>query len=153
MSLALDPKDWVLIDSENNACKHEKPLPTDLLAEVQNTYNIKVDNIKEFGVSPTKFTAGIVRCEPGYWYPPHADHESKIISSVLYLSPRDAPATIFVDEVDSPMWERNKLVCWKNNGEIHWYKNDTDYNRYTLNIYQRDKETRLVVETSRASNN
>lgn len=145
LELAGNDQHWVLVDKEGTASKYEMELPDYLVKDIEQQYRSKIINRTEFGIDPQNFKAGLVKCEPGYWYPHHKDHATKVISTVVYLSPKEAPATIFLGS-QSPCWRTNRLVAWKNEGQVHWYKNDTEFNRYTLNIYQMNKETLFVVE-------
>lgn len=145
LDIAQSDSGWVLVDKEGTASKYEMQLPEYLTEAIKEQYRRKIINLTEFGIDPENFRVGIIKCEPGYWYPLHADHYSKLISAVVYLSPKQAPATIFQDE-QSPRWRVNRLVAWKNDGQVHWYKNDTQEDRYTLNIYQTKGDVNFVVD-------
>lgn len=146
MMYTLKDKSWSRVDSYGITHKYEKPLEGNLLNQVRQVYREKVNNVADFGIDPKYFSVGIVKCEPGYAYPFHVDIPSKVISSVVYLSPLEGDATIFTSTL-SPVWRPNRLVSWKNESQEHCYHNTKDLDRYTLNIYQMEQEVSYVVET------
>lgn len=142
MSEALQENGWVFVDNCGNRYKKfEKPLNSCYVDKIEQAYK-KVLNLKQELV----FSAGLVKCEPGYTYPVHADHSAKVISSVVYLAPKKNTGTLFNVEGEVA-WKENRLVSWENTGQLHWYHNFHDEWRYTLNIYQTKGGNSFVVET------
>ena len=151
MTYAILDKNWTKVDHNRTCNKYEKSLPYSLINRVYTTYSESVNNLSEFGLDPEFFSVGLVKCDPGYAYPIHADKESKVISAVVYLSPLEGNSTKF-SGMTNPEWKSNRLVAWKNEGQEHWYYNNKEQDRYTLNIYQTMEEVSYVVETSRDKN-
>ena len=118
---------------KGKAQKHEADLGKELTAWVKKNYTQRVG--EPVG---TNFKVGIVKCDPVYHYNMHADHPSKIISSVVYLHPKKSTGTIFEQDNLEVAWRPNRLIAWENRGQRHFYENRTTQPRYTLNIYQID---------------
>lgn len=118
--------------------KHEADLPEDISLQIKKVYEEKV------GPTVGYWRTSIVRCDPGYRYPVHADISGKLQSTVLYLYPEVGDGTRFVEEGEL-RWKPNRLITWKNKGQLHSYKNSKPERRYTLNIYQQDSETKWAV--------
>lgn len=133
-----DEYSYELVDEEGGKAKHEADLSPSVTEHIKKTYESKV------GPTVGHLRCTIVRAEPGYWYPVHADHKSKLVSSVLYLWPDHSDGTDFVHD-DDVTWQTNRLVTWRNEGQLHQYRNSTDECRYTINIYQQVVDRRLGV--------
>ena len=117
---------------KGQAHKYEAELGKELTAWVKKNYAERV-------MEPQgNFKVGIVKCDPVYHYNMHADHPSKIISSVVYLHPKKSTGTIFEQDNLEVEWRPNRLIAWENRGQRHFYENRTSQPRYTLNIYQTD---------------
>lgn len=89
----------------------------------------------------------LVRCDPGYCYPPHRDHELKMISIVVYLDDI-GDATLLKTENQNVLvkWRKNRAVVFENAKHgIHWYKNTTNKYRYSLNIYITKEPVAFIV--------
>ena len=136
-----DEYTYRLVDTEGDASKHEANLSPSVNQLIREVYESKVGSIEH------NFYCTIVKAEPGYWYPDHADHPSKIVSSVLYLWPDEGDGTQFRNEQDVA-WQTNRLVTWHNQGQVHRYGNTTTQARYTLNLYQLDGEHQLGVSNT-----
>ncbi|MCH1580814.1 MAG: hypothetical protein L7S55_08925 [Luminiphilus sp.] len=134
-----DEYEYKLIDSSGGADKYEANLSSSLNQEIRQCYEHKVGKVKGH------FRCSIVKAEPGYWYPEHADHDTKLVSSVLYLWPDEGDGTHFTTD-DDVAWQINRLVTWPNEGQLHSYRNTKPDNRYTLNIYQLSKGSTFMVE-------
>lgn len=137
------------IDGTEEAKKFEADLGSDIVQQVQECYEDKVAKTEGF------FSAGVVRCDPKYTYALHADHPSKLISSVVYLCPEIGNGTYFLKEdggdqgkaMEQIVWRPNRLVTWRNTGQLHFYHNKTKELRYTLNIYQKKDDKVFKVLT------
>jgi len=136
-----DEYDYHCVDSCERGSKHEAMLGDRINTSIREAYEDRVGKVQG------QFYCSIVRAEPGYWYPDHADHSTKIVSSVVYLWPDDGDGTQFADHADVT-WQTNRLVTWVNDGQVHSYRNTRNEDRYTLNLYQTAGDSRLsVVET------
>jgi hypothetical protein len=137
------------IDGTEEAKKFEADLGSDIVQQVQECYEDKVGETEGF------FSAGVVRCDPKYTYELHADHPSKLVSSVVYLYPETGNGTYFLKEdngnqgkiMDEIVWHPNRLVTWANQGQLHMYGNKTEELRYTLNIYQKKNDEVFEVRS------
>lgn len=141
----LNDFDYYTVDKTKDLyLKQEHDCAEDVVLKVKKCYEDKV------GRALGHFNVGVVKCDPNYKYPWHADHHTKLMSSVLYLHPNKSSPTIFQDE-RTLEWKPNRLVLWVNKGQIHRYTNSTDEPRYTLNIYQTSgdpKRTPFAVSRS-----
>ena len=130
------------IDGVGEAKKFEADLGGDIVQQVQECYEDKVAKAEGF------FSAGVVYCRPEYQYHIHYDHPSKLVSSVVYLCPEIGNGTYFLKEdrgdqgkvMEEIVWRPNRLVTWRNTGQLHFYHNKTKEPRYTLNIYQKKND-------------
>jgi len=134
-----DEYDYKYVDSWDGASKHEAMLSDRVNVAIRQAYEDRVGKTQGY------FYCSIVRAEPGYMYPEHADHASKIVSSVVYLWPDDGDGTHFMKHHDVT-WQTNRLVTWRNEGQLHSYGNSKDDNRYTLNLYQLATNDELTVD-------
>ena len=137
------------IDETEEAKKFEADLGSDIVQQVQDCYEDKVGETEGF------FSAGVVRCDPKYTYDLHADHPNKLVSSVVYLCPDISNGTYFLKEdrgaqgklMEEVVWFPNRLVTWRNTGQLHFYRNKTKEPRITLNIYQKRNSGAFKVLT------
>ena len=138
-----------VIDDDNDAVKFEADLDESICQRIKQCYEDKVAKTEGF------FSAGVVCCEPGYFFNMHADHPNKLVSSVVYLCPEAGNGTVFFKEdrgdqgkvLDEVLWHPNRLVTWRNQGQLHMYENKTDEPRYTLNIYQKKNDEVFEVRS------
>lgn len=137
------------IDGTEEAKKFEADLDSGIVQQVQECYADKVGETEGF------FAAGVVRCDPKYTYALHADHPDKLVSSVVYLYPEVGDGTHFLKEdkgaqgkfMEEVVWFPNRLVTWRNEGQLHLYHNKTKEPRITLNIYQKRNSGAFKVLT------
>ena len=130
------------IDGAGEAKKFEANLDESVCQRIKQCYEDKVAKAEGF------FSAGVVRCGPEYQYHIHYDHPSKLVSSVVYLCPEIGNGTYFLKEdrgdqgkvMEQIVWRPNRLVIWRNTGQLHFYHNKTKEPRYTLNIYQKKND-------------
>ena len=88
----------------------------------------------------------LIKCEPGYHYPPHRDNIEKKYSIVVYLYPAISNATNLLtkDKNITIPWKTNRALIFEQTSHgMHYYKNDTNENRLTMNIYITAKDNLL----------
>lgn len=137
------------VDEVGEAKKFEADLDESVCQRIKQCYEDKVAKTEGF------FSAGVVRCDPKYTYALHADHPNKLVSSVVYLYPEVSDGTHFLKEdkgaqgkvMEEVVWFPNRLVTWRNEGQLHLYHNKTKEPRITLNIYQKRNSGAFKVFT------
>lgn len=137
------------VDEVGEAKKFEADLDESVCQRIKQCYEDKVAKTEGF------FSAGVVCCGPEYQYHLHHDHPSKLVSSVVYLYPEIGNGTYFLKEdrgdqgkvMEEVVWFPNRLVTWRNEGQLHLYHNKTKEPRITLNIYQKRNSGAFKVLT------
>lgn len=141
-------KDFKFIDCWSNNMIVTEPVPDCPTKKHINVYNdselskLIDNNIKQklSTILPEKYFCipDLVSCDPGYVYPSHVDHQAKIFSIVVYLYPPKANGTVLLGhnmrrDIE---WKPNRALIIKNNNHtLHYYHNNTNYQRLTLNVY------------------
>lgn len=114
--------------------------------------NVVSNKIKLLLPDVSYIKSSIVCCEPNYYYNEHRDHPDKYISIVIFLHPSKGNGTVLLDDNKTTYsigWKVNRALIFKNNNHgLHYYFNNTENNRYTLNIYvTKDQSAEFAVTT------
>lgn len=144
---------YVIVDSSDgkNIVKNDNPqvvarkyciriYKSDLYQQIQHHTKKKLVGIIENNDLQELFAVcDLVKCEPLYMYPKHVDHVDKIYSIVIFLNPQSGNGTTLLDNKKKKYdvcWKQNRAFIFKSDKTtLHYYLNNTDQPRYTLNIY------------------
>lgn len=111
-----------------------------------------VNKINQVECDNLTVNAEFIKCEPGYCYHKHTDHIDKKVTIVVFIDPDQCDATtLFRDKEEYEiMWRPNRALFFIQGKSLyHMYKNCSEADRFTLNIFLMAEKARFKTKKLR----